>query len=116
SWPILCRGKRLWISATVAASNFKRSPCPNARLLRLSPSVSNSKRAHIRVEMEEIPDQQVGGLSHSSSMMSIESLVRKVSNIYHSLCLIQINLINLACMYSWQENETQSTTSTSLSP
>jgi hypothetical protein len=80
------------------------------------PSVSNSKRARVRVEMEEIPDEQVGGLSRSSSMMSIESLVRKVSNVYHSLCLIQINLINLACMHSRQENETQSTTSTSLSP
>jgi hypothetical protein len=79
------------------------------------PSVSNSKRAHIRVKMEEIPDEQAGGLSHSSSMMSIKSLVWKVSNVYHSLCLIQINLINLACMYSQQENETQSTTSTSLS-
>ena len=99
------------------------------------PSVSNSKRARMRVEMEKIPNEQagglsrsssmmsiemekipneqVGGLSHSSSMMSIESLVRKVSNIYHSLCLIKIDL---ACMYSRQENETQSTTSTSLFP
>src|SRR5882724_3858641 len=80
------------------------------------PSVSNSRHAHVHVNMEEIPNEQPGGLSHSSSMMSIESLVQKLSKIYHSLCLIQINLINLACMYSQQENETQSTTSMSLSP
>ena len=80
------------------------------------PSVSNSKCAHVHVKMEEIPNEQVGGLSHSSSMMSIKSLVWKVSNVYHSLCLIQINLIDLACMCSQQENETQYTTSMSLSP
>src|ERR1700674_4982661 len=39
------------------------------------PSVSNSKRAHVQIEMEEIPNEQAGGLSCSSSMMSIESLV-----------------------------------------
>jgi hypothetical protein len=53
--------------------------------------------------MEEIPDEQAGGLSHSSSMMSIESLVQKVSNVHHSLCL---NLINVMCTYSRQENKT----------
>ena len=42
---------------------------------------SGSKRA--RVMMEVIPDEQAGGLSHSSSMMTIESLVRKVHNIIH---------------------------------
>ena len=78
----------------------KSSPKHKAAKAQCGPSVSNSKCAHVRVEMEEIPDEQVGGLSRSSSMMSIESLVRKVSNVYHSLCLIQINLINLACMYS----------------
>ena len=75
------------------------------------PSASTSKRA--RVTMEEIPDEQAGGLSRSSSMMSIESLVWKVNNVHHALC---INLINLTCMHSRRANETQFTTSTSLSP
>src|SRR5882724_10624385 len=44
------------------------------------PSVSNLTHAHIHVEMEENPNEPVGGLSHSSSMMSIEYLVWKVSN------------------------------------
>ena len=65
------------------------------------PLASTSKRA--RVTMEETPDEQVGGLVHSSSMMSIESLLWKVSNVHHSLCL---NLINLVCTYSRQENKT----------
>ena len=69
---------------------------------------SGSKRA--RVTMEEIPDEQAGGLSRSSSMMSIESLVRKVSNVHHPL---YINLIHMTCMYSRQENEIRSTISTS---
>lgn len=53
------------------------------------PSDSTSKRA--RVAMEEIPDEQAGRLSACSSMVSIESLVRKVSNIDHSLRLMFIN-------------------------
>ena len=88
----------------------------NAAKAQSGPSGSNSKRARVRVEMEEIPNEQVGGLSCSFSMMSIESLVQKVSNNYNSLCLIQINLINVACMYSRQENGTQFTTFTGLSP
>ena len=75
------------------------------------PSASTSKRA--RVMMEEIPDEQVGGLSCGSSMISIESLVQKVNNVHHALC---INLIDLTCMHSRQANKTQFTTSTSLSP
>jgi len=75
------------------------------------PSTSTSKCA--RVTMEEIHDEQAGGLSCSSSMMSIESLVWKVNNVHHALC---INLINLTCMHSRRANETQFTTSTSLSP
>jgi hypothetical protein len=47
------------------------------------PSASTSK--HACVTMEEIPDEQVGGLSRSSSMISIESLVRKVNNVHHAL-------------------------------
>ena len=94
----------------------KSSHKRKAAKVQSGPSVSNSKCTCVCVKMEEIPNEQSGGLSHSSSMMSIKSLVWKVSNVYHSLCLIQINLINLACMYSWQENETQSTTSMSLSP
>ena len=74
------------------------------------PSVSNSKRARVRVEMEEIPDEQAGGLSRSSSMMSIESLVRKVGK----CSLFTVYYLN--CMCSLQENETQFTTSTSPSP
>jgi hypothetical protein len=70
---------------------------------------SGSKRA--RVTMEEIPDEQAGGLSRSSSMMSIESLVRKVSNVHHPQ---SINLIHMTCMYSRQENETRFTISMSL--
>jgi hypothetical protein len=52
------------------------------------PSASTSKRS--RVTIEEIPDEQAGGLSASSSMISIESVVRKVRNIDHSLCLMPI--------------------------
>ena len=74
---------------------------------------SASTLKHARVTMEEIPDEQAGGLGPSSSMMSIESLVRKVGNVHHSLCII---FINLTCMYSRQENETQFTTSMSPSP
>jgi hypothetical protein len=37
--------------------------------------------------MEEIPDEQAGGLS-LSSLISIESLVQKVDNVYHFLCII----------------------------
>jgi hypothetical protein len=55
---------------------------------RSEPSVSTSKRA--RVTVEDIPDEQAGGLSASSSMISIGSLVRKVSNIDHLLCLMRI--------------------------
>src|SRR5882672_1180585 len=75
------------------------------------PSASISKCA--RVTMEEIPDEQAGGLSRSSSMMSIESLIRKVNNVHHALC---INLINLTCMHNRRANKTQFTTSMSLSP
>jgi len=75
------------------------------------PVASTLKRA--RVTMEEIPDEQAGGLSHSSSMISIESLVRKVGNVHCSLCII---FINLNCVYSQRENETRFTTSMSLSP
>jgi hypothetical protein len=71
---------------------------------------SGSKRA--RVTMEEISDEQAGGLSRSSSMMTIESLVRKVHNVHYPL---SINLIHMTCMYSQQENETQFTISMSLS-
>jgi hypothetical protein len=53
--------------------------------------------------MEEISDEQAGGLSHSSSMISIESLVRKVNNVHHALC---INLIYLTCIHNWQANKT----------
>jgi hypothetical protein len=60
--------------------------------------------------MEEIPDEQAGGLGCSSSMMSIESLVRKVSNVHHPQF---INLIYMTCMYSRQENKTQFTISMS---
>jgi hypothetical protein len=65
---------------------------------------SGSKRAHVM--MEEIPDEQVGGLGHSFSMMSIESLVQKVNNVHYPL---SINLIHMTCMYSWQENKTRFT-------
>lgn len=41
------------------------------------PLASTSNRP--RVTVEEIPDEQAGGLSRSSSIVSIESLVRKVS-------------------------------------
>ena len=70
---------------------------------------SGLKRA--RVMMEEIPDEQAGGLSCSSSMMTIESLVRKVHNVHYPL---SINLIHMTCMYSRWENETRFTISTSL--
>ena len=115
---MLFQGRQLWISTTVAASNFERSPRTNASLLRLSlgPQFPTQSVLVSVLRWKEIPNEQAGGLNCSSSMMSIESLVWKVSNIYHSLCLIQINLINLACMYSRQENETQTTTSMSLSP
>src|ERR1700683_4714549 len=66
---------------------------------------------HTHVMMEEILDEQVGDLSHSSSMMIIESLVWKIHNVHYPL---SINLIHMTCMYSRQENETQFTISTSL--
>jgi len=69
---------------------------------------SGSKRA--RVTMEEIPDEQAGGLGRSSSMMSIESLVRKVRYVHHPQ---SINLIHMTCMYSQRENETRFTISMS---
>ena len=56
--------------------------------------------------MEEIPDEQAGVLGHSSSMMSIESLVRKVRYVHYPQ---SINLIHMTCMYSKQEIETQFT-------
>jgi hypothetical protein len=56
-------------------------------------SASTSKRA--RITMEDTPSGQASGLSASSSMISIESLVRKVCivrNVVCSLCLIQLVL------------------------
>ena len=50
------------------------------------PLASTSKCA--RVMMEEIPDKQAGGLGRSSFMISIESLVQKVGNVHHLLCII----------------------------
>ena len=62
------------------------------------------------VTMEEIADEQAGGLGCSSSMMSIESLVWKVRYVHHSQ---SINLIHMTCMYSQWENETRFTISMS---
>lgn len=55
------------------------------------PSISTSKRP--RVTIEDIPDEQAGGVrvSASSSTMSVECLLRKVSNI-SSVPPIPINL------------------------
>ena len=50
------------------------------------PLASTLKRACVM--MEEIPDEQVGGLNCSSSMISIKSLVQKVGNVHHLLCII----------------------------
>ena len=60
--------------------------------------------------MEEIPDEQAGGLGRSLSMMSIESLVRKVRYVHYTQ---SINLTHMTCMYSKRENETQFTISMS---
>lgn len=47
----------------------------------------------IEANILEIHDEQAGGITHSPSMVSINSLIQKVSkfNVHQSLCLIQIN-------------------------
>jgi hypothetical protein len=69
-----------------------RKEVPHKRKAAQSgPSASTSN--HTRTTMEEIPDEQAGGLSRSTSMMSIESLARKVSkfNVHQPMCLIETN-------------------------
>jgi hypothetical protein len=77
-------------------------------------SAPASKRA--RITTEDTPHEQPSGLSASSSMISIESLIRKVRAAHSIDRVMQIYFNNLACMCSRRENETRFTISTSLSP
>ena len=114
TYPILLQlANALPRKTVVDLSRGSRKQLRKTTKAQAGPSTSTSKRA--RTTMNNTPNEGEsvpGGVqvSCNSSLISVESLVRKVSNIsYHSL-------IHLTRMYSQRENETRSIISMKLSP